>query len=93
MTDHELDCLFNSWPGGTVGAAQDAAAIAAMNRIGEQIGYGWLAQLAQFIYEAQCHKDAARAIGMKRSRFASLGWQLPADFEEIAAKTVRRTPG
>ena len=86
LTPNELVSLLASWPEGTVGYQADVAAIKTLDRIGAELGYGWLHQLAQFLYETQCHGSTKNAANLKRSRFESLGWTLPKDFESVAAK-------
>lgn len=88
MTKDELNTILNSWPEGCNGHEQDRALIEQLDDLGSAAGYGWLAQLAQYLYEIQCHGTPDRAAAMKRSRFGSLGWQLPADFDEVARRST-----
>lgn len=82
----ELDALLNGWSDRTMGNTTDAEAIRRLDEIGAAIGYGALAQLAQWLYEIQCHRDPTAAARMNRERFAALGWPLPPGFNEAAVK-------
>ncbi len=86
LTAEELNSLLNSWPEGSQGHDNERAIIAALDAIGAGVGYGALHQLAGFLYNVQCHGDPSLAAAMKRSRFKSLGWELPEDFETVARK-------
>jgi hypothetical protein len=87
MLNHDdLNVLINGWEEGTLGHEEQRQAIAALDILGKRLGYGALAQIAQWLYEVQCHDDPKKAIFMKRERFHSLGWNLPERFEEVAAK-------
>lgn len=80
-TAEELNALVNTWPEGSVGYASERERIAELDKIGKAIGYGALHQLAEFLYEIQCHDYTDNAAAMKRERFSLMGWPLPAMFE------------
>ena len=84
LTGEQLNTLLNSWREGTVGYAQDTEAIAALDEIGKRIGYGFMEQLAHWLYQAQCHGKTDEAAELKRERFQALGWPLPETFEHVA---------
>jgi hypothetical protein len=86
MTAGELNTLLNSHPEGTVGHETDRIAIGQLDAIGALLGYGFLNQLAGWLYETQCHADPENAAKMKRERFRAMGWPLPGDFEWVASK-------
>lgn len=86
LTAAELNSLLNSWDERSVGHASDREIIAQLEVIGEIIGYGALHQLAGRLYEIQYHGIIKTAAAMKRERFKAMGWKLPDDFEQVAAK-------
>lgn len=85
MNLEELNVVVNSWPEGTRGWHMDASAIAQLDHLGKEIGYGALEQFAHWLYLIQCHGVAQEVAAMKRERFRALGWPLPSRFEEVAA--------
>ena len=87
FTEEELNILLNSWPTvAAAGHAIDQRTIAALDRLGRDIGYGALAQMAQWMYEIRCHGNQENAATLKRERFNALGWPLPEGFEQAAGK-------
>ena len=89
LTLNELDILLNPWPPETVGAEKGRALILQLNALGEQYGYGILAQMAEFIKQVQLFSNPAGAAAFKRERSTLMGWLLPTGFEEVASKANR----
>lgn len=86
LTPKELSILVNSWPEHTLGHSMDSDAICKLDEIGAKIGYGALAQLAQWIREIQCDRNCANVVALKTSRFKYLGWPLHPDFPNVVRK-------
>jgi hypothetical protein len=77
----EIDEAMNSWPLGTVGSRADRKVIEQLDEIGKEIGYGALAQFADWLRDIRLYGEIEKIKQFKIQRFKELGWELPKALE------------